>query len=315
MSFRYLFYIFFIFSFAIPGSSYTLQKSDIPIVNCALNRADKRKCEVAICAMFRDEGNYLKEWIEYHRMLGVKHFYLYNNCSQDNFWEILQSYVKKGIVELFDVPFDSSPFQDGAKTHNFVQVCCYTHAINLAKKNNKWLAIIDNDEFICPVVDSSIPEALQRYAYAGGVVLFWQIYGTSNVWDLQPGELMIEKLLYKGPNDSGVGQFKSIVKPEYVEECMDPHWTKTKKRPLMYPNHVQFRHSPGFKTLPVDVIRINHYTYRTQSFYETVKKPRRALWGFNPTPEYDQQLLNYYNSESDPVMLRFVSELKKRMFQ
>ena len=45
---------------------------------------------LAICAIFKNEAPWLKEWIIYHhKVLGVKHFYLYNNDSTDNFIEIL----------------------------------------------------------------------------------------------------------------------------------------------------------------------------------------------------------------------------------
>lgn len=289
-----------------------LSKEDIPIQNCAINRSDKRKCKLALCAIFRDEGPFLKEWIEYHRFVGVSHFYLYNNCSQDTYWEVLRPYVEKGIVELFDVPFDSYAFNDGAVTHNFVQVCCYNHAINLSRNSITWLAIVDTDEFICPVKDKDIPTALSRYSYANGVILYWQIYGTSNVWKLAPGELLIEKLLYRQPNTGGNGQFKTIVKPKFAE-CIDPHWTTVHKGSIMRPDHQPFTHVPNYSKLPVDIIRINHYTYRTQLFYETCKKPRRARWGDSPSPLDEKQRLDNANSEYDPVMLKFVSGLKKNL--
>jgi hypothetical protein len=289
-----------------------LTKEDIPIQPCAINRSNTRKCNVALCAIFRDEGDYLKEWLEYHYMLGVSHFYLYNNCSSDAYWEVLKPYVKKGIVELFDVPFDSYSYQDGAKTHNFVQVCCYNHAINLARNLNKWLAIIDTDEFICPVQDKNIPTVLSRYFGAGGLIVYWQIYGTSNIWDLAPGELLIEKLVFKEPNTGGHGLFKSIVKPQFAE-CLDPHLTTVHARSLVRPDHQAFSHTPGYSTLPVDIIRINHYTYRTRLFYETVKKPRRERWGDCPSPAEQDRRIDYANSEYDPVMEKFVLPLKKRL--
>lgn len=38
--------------------------------------------ELAICAIFQDEAAYLKEWIEFHKLVGVQHFYLYNHASR-----------------------------------------------------------------------------------------------------------------------------------------------------------------------------------------------------------------------------------------
>lgn len=291
----------------------SITADQVPILPCAINRGDQRKGPVAICAMFRDEADYLVEWIEYHRIVGVSHFFLYNNYSHDHFWEVLKPYVDRGIVELFDVPFDSNEYNDFAATHNFVQVCCYNHAISLSRNYNTWLAIIDADEFVCPVTETNLEKALSRYLFAGGLVVYWQLYGTSNVWELAPGEAMIEKLLYKAPNPSD-GLFKSIVRPEFAY-CKDPHYSPMINSSILMVNPTggSFSHTPGFTELPVDHIRINHYTYRTESYYENVKKPRRARWGYIPSADDERVKIDHCNSVYDPVMLRFVSQLKKKL--
>jgi hypothetical protein len=306
------FFILFLFCFtpileAIP-------EIHIPLFECPLNRQDKRRSDIAICAVFKNEADYLKEWIEFHRLVGVSHFYLYNNCSQDNYWlDLLKPYVEEGVVELFDVPFDSSVYRDGAVTHNKVQVQCYNHALNLAKGYNAWVAIIDTDEFICPVKNLNLKEVLNNYSYAAGLVVYWQIYGTSNIWDLEPGKLMIESLLHREPNNRGNGMFKSIVRPEYVV-CRDPHCCNYLNNTFsVTPDHQKFSHTPNYSSLPVDLIRINHYTYRTLSFYHQVKKPRLEQWEYKPSPELEQSTHDLYNSVFDPVMLKFVENLKKML--
>lgn len=307
------FLLSFLFIFYSPHCLKAIAKEDIDIIPYEINQSDQRKCYLSICMIFRDEADYLKEWIEFHRLVGVSHFYLYNNCSKDHYLKVLKPYIKNGIVELFDVPFDSSSFNDHAKTHNFVQVCCYNHAIKLAKKKSSWIAIIDSDEFICPVKDKTVSEALQRYSYASGVAVYWQIYGTSNVWDLKPNELMIEKLLYKAPNNTNKNQFKSIVRPNKAKKCVDPHWTKVSGK-MVFVNHDTFTHTPIFHISPIDYLRINHYTMRTGYFYENFKKPRRAQWGCKlPSPEYEKIIMDLYNTEYDPIMLRFTEKLKRRM--
>ncbi|VFM99178.1 MAG: Glycosyltransferase family 92 [Candidatus Kentron sp. G] len=30
---------------------------------------------------FKDENTYLREWLEYHLLVGVEHFYLYDQCN------------------------------------------------------------------------------------------------------------------------------------------------------------------------------------------------------------------------------------------
>ena len=56
--------------------------------------------ELGIVTMFRNEANYLKEWIEYHRLVGVDHFYLYNLGSTDRYLNVLRPYIKEKIVTL-----------------------------------------------------------------------------------------------------------------------------------------------------------------------------------------------------------------------
>ena len=43
--------------------------------------------ELGIVAIFRNEAKNLREWIEYHRLAGVEHFWLYNHGSTDNWNE------------------------------------------------------------------------------------------------------------------------------------------------------------------------------------------------------------------------------------
>jgi len=300
--------------FFLPQTAHGIDMNDIPIIARSKEQIHKRRGRLAICAIFRDEAPFMKEWIEYHLLMGASHFYLYNNLSQDNYEEILTPYLASGVVELFDVPFDPYANVEEGKIHNFneAQTCCYNHALKLANRVNKWLAVIDTDEFICPVVDQTVTEALNRYEYANGLVVYWQNYGTSNVWDLEPGELMIEKLLYKEPLRN-VALFKSIVRPD-VAVCLDPHLAVPKKGPFIAPNHQSFSHTPGFTVLPIDHIRINHYTFRTASFYHQFKLPRRARWGDCPNAEEIQQRIDYHNTVFDPIMLRFVPRLKNRMF-
>lgn len=57
------------------------------------------KYYLAICAISKDEGPYLKEWVEWHLKQGVEKFYIYDNESTDCTKEILAPYIDNGIVE------------------------------------------------------------------------------------------------------------------------------------------------------------------------------------------------------------------------
>ena len=57
------------------------------------NHSQPLSWDLAIATMFQDEARWLKEWLEYHLLVGVQHFYLYNNLSSDNYQDVLQPYI------------------------------------------------------------------------------------------------------------------------------------------------------------------------------------------------------------------------------
>ena len=63
------------------------------------DRTTKFANEIAIGAIMKDEGPYLKEWLDFHILVGIKKFFLYDNESTDNTTEILKPYIERGIVE------------------------------------------------------------------------------------------------------------------------------------------------------------------------------------------------------------------------
>ena len=43
---------------------------------------------MSIACIIKNEGPYLREWLEYHKLIGVEHFYVYDNESSDNTKEL-----------------------------------------------------------------------------------------------------------------------------------------------------------------------------------------------------------------------------------
>ena len=66
--------------------------------------ARQKMYELSACAVIKNEAKYIKEWIEFHRIVGVEHFYLYNNGSTDRIYKVLRPYIRQGIVTLVEWP-------------------------------------------------------------------------------------------------------------------------------------------------------------------------------------------------------------------
>ena len=59
---------------------------------------------MSIACIIKNEGPYLREWLEYHKLIGVEHFYVYDNESSDNTKEVLQPYIDAGDVTYIYFP-------------------------------------------------------------------------------------------------------------------------------------------------------------------------------------------------------------------
>ncbi|SEI84851.1 Glycosyltransferase family 92 [Propionispira arboris] len=127
-----------------------------------------KKYKVAICAIFKNEAPYLKEWIEFHKIVGIEHFYLYNNFSQDKYKEILAPYVESGDVTLIDWP------------HKQAQMQAYADSIARFSNEVQWIGFIDLDEYIVPNKMDTVYAFLQKFEKNRPVVMmYWRVFGSS----------------------------------------------------------------------------------------------------------------------------------------
>ena len=103
---------------------------------CSLGFTKEKKHYLSVCAVFHNESKFLKEWIEYHLLVGVDHFYLYNNSSNDRYTDILRPYLRKGVVSLVQWPnFALSPIEaESFQGALCSQVAAYENAIKLKGK-------------------------------------------------------------------------------------------------------------------------------------------------------------------------------------
>ena len=125
------------------------------------------KYTISICAIFKNEARFLDEWIRYHRIIGVDHFYLYNNNSEDDYMDVLNQYIENGVVDLINWPYDHP------------QMSAYNDCYKNRKKDTQWLTFIDIDEFICPLKADSIKTWLDKYIDYPGVAVYWKQFGSN----------------------------------------------------------------------------------------------------------------------------------------
>ena len=91
---------------------------------------------LAFVLIAKNEGLYIKEWLDFHIKQGVSHFIIYDNESTDNFHDVIMPYIASGLVTYETIK--------GARRQH--------DAFNLAVRNYgrkfKYMGFIDADEFV-----------------------------------------------------------------------------------------------------------------------------------------------------------------------
>lgn len=153
---------------------------------------------LSICAIFKNDSSYLKEWIEYHRIFGVDHFYLYNIESSDSYLKVLNPYVEEGLVTLVNWP-ECSKKSDGENASRWAlstQIPAYENAVTFKAKNEtKWLILVDVDEFLVCPEGGSIQDLLSKYDnYSGISITSKDCFDTSLLDENRRKKLIIHSL-------------------------------------------------------------------------------------------------------------------------
>ncbi|KAI5077686.1 hypothetical protein GOP47_0007510 [Adiantum capillus-veneris] len=105
---------------------------------------------LCVCSLVWNGAKFLKEWIMYHSSLGAQRFFLYDNNSDDDIENVLES------LRSYNVSRHPWPW---LKT----QEASFSHCAVRASSQCKWVAFIDLDEFIFPkgFVHTKVSEVIE----------------------------------------------------------------------------------------------------------------------------------------------------------
>ena len=252
---------------------------------------------LSVAAIMKNEKPYLKEWIEYHILQGVEHFYLCDNDSTDGSKEYLKPYIDKKIITYIPTPGINQ------------QLKCYEKIINTYKDDTYWLAIIDLDEYMVPIQKRNMKAFLKDFEDVSEVSLHWMNYGDNNLF-ARNFSLITETFTSHAKNLNHT--VKSIVKPQKVVNFNNfgaNHYVKVEGLSVNeYHKPVKFMLNYNISG---DKARINHYIIK--SFEEFIHKKKR---GHPEGTAIDYKYYFFHNDNSiknNKIMERFMYKLKKRM--
>ena len=217
---------------------------------------------LAVCGVYQDEAPYLREWIEFHRLVGVERFFLYDNLSRDEHREVLAPYVESGIVSLHDWP-DSPLDQRGV-----YDACLAGH-----REDARWIAFIDIDEFLFSPAGDGVADALRDFEHWPGVGVNWAMFSYGG-HRTAPAGLVIENYRFRDSAHNGL--VKCIVDPLRTLRCVSAHAFAYDHGLSVDENQWPIA-GPQTKSTSFERLRINHYASRAEEDLRR-KSTRQQGW-------------------------------------
>lgn len=276
-----------------------------------LFRIRQKECngkeKIAIVAIVKNEAPYIGEWIEYHKLIGIEKFYVFDNDSTDNLSEIIKPYVEDGTVVYQRM--------GGSKR----QIDAYNYALRKYGKFHEYFAVIDLDEFIFMTGEEKLIPFLDHffadYPQAGGCAVNWAIFGSSGYKE-KPDAPVTQVYLYRGEQNFEKNRhIKTICRVDRVWGFLGPHCAVYKKKFVAISTKGGDAVYGSFtKETSWNSIRINHYF--TKSFSEFQSKRDRGKADaddIRTLSEFDEHDVNdVYDNGMVAFMTRMETEGKER---
>lgn len=212
---------------------------------------------LTVCAVVKDEALYLEEWIEFHLLQGVEHFFLYENCSNDNTVKILKNYERAGLVTWKTL--DANPCQ-------FV---AYKDALGVHGNKTKWMAFLDCDEFLFHS-QGLLSDKLKGYEQFPGVAARWILFGSNGEEEYRE-ELVINRFTTRAARPDK--HVKTILQPARTKSVgKNPHCFYL-DAPCVDENRKRLPKEYGVMYgRTANLFRIHHYHTKSKAEYMARKK-------------------------------------------
>jgi Glycosyltransferase family 92 len=233
---------------------------------------DSARPYLGACTIYRNNAEYLAEWIEVHRLIGFERFFLYDNGSTDDHLDVLAPYVEEGLATVHEWPM---PFL-GRQGRVGAIIQAFEHCLGEHRDDARWIAFLDLDEFMFSPTGRPLTELLPEYEEFPGVGVGRAEFGPSG-HVTRPEGLVIENYTRRQRvRPDARGPIKTVLDPTRAVRCLGAHHfvyregvpVDEHKRPIVDAGRTA--------VIPIsfDRFQVNHYWAKSR---EEMQR-KHALW-------------------------------------
>ena len=222
----------------------------------------------AICAIQKSGLWYIDEWVDYHIALGFQTIFIYDNSDD---FEVQEWYSKKfsggtDLVQIVHWPGLAQQLPAYNDCTKFIQT----------NQTHSWIAFIDLDEFILIEDMNKYPHIMDLLDTvpqdAGGLAINWRMFHWNNQTRYEPKPLSLRFDHYQLNNN----WVKTISRADRIESIPSPHFMIYKDAYKAVDTNGDVVVGPFNEKMPMDVLAINHYHYKSLEEYMMRCKRGRA---------------------------------------
>ncbi len=227
--------------------------------------------------MVKDEAHFISEWIAFHAIQGICHFYIYDNGSSDALDVAVQNSGFAERVTLIHWP----------SFHMKVKILAHNHALASFGSRHRWVGFLDVDEFVFAKNGAGLEDTFANFEEQPVLSLPWHMFGSSEI-DVRPSGLVIDNYIKKSPfppqgERATLLNWKSFVDPTAVAmmnihaPCIDNLGaTLMNERGQKF--SARLRRCSSFAVS--ETLQLNHYYSRSEEDFESkISKGRAAKAG------------------------------------
>ncbi|WVZ95305.1 hypothetical protein U9M48_041088 [Paspalum notatum var. saurae] len=227
---------------------------DMEMTSLCWHRGQKAH-SMCVCTMLRNQARFLREWIIYHSHIGVDRWFIYDNNSDDDIEQVLNT-------------MDSSRYNVTRHLWPWMksQEAGFAHCALRARESCEWVGFIDIDEFLHFPGNQTLPDVLRNYKNRpriGELRTACHSFGPS-------GRTKIPK---KGVTTSytcrlaAPERHKSIIRPDALNPSL-----------INVVHHFHLKEGVKYVNIGQGVMLINHYKYQVWEVFKDKFSGRVATY-------------------------------------
>ena len=217
--------------------------------------------------MFKNEAHIMDEWVKHYLRIGADHIYMIDHLSNDNYMDVLSSYINEKKVTLF---------KSKHQAVRFGQIKAYNKLIKPHVKDSQWFAFLDMDEFLYSRQNNNVIDILNNSEYNAYSVP-WINFGSNGLLDTPKSAIksFTKRANYNSLEHIFVAlrQFKTVFNTDTFNKVVELHSVDKFSKRHEVVHQIQIFNESHIEQMD---LAINHYSIQARNWYNKIKNKKLA---------------------------------------